>query len=349
MTPDLSDVHSEPSTPILVTNAAGPNASFDALIDLLASDDPLEDPATTSNEAQRLVLRDASGRLDFDKIRSMFSRQRRVSEEDAQDAIKHTGTNTGSKITGPLPSEVEPGNTSPPAENRHSAPVPVLDVSHDGASGILSPNTDLDKTTLPSAPSSTAVTMDPLIRPLDFSQLNDALSRANVEVEDLRRRYDDLQMLVSERLPRRVPSMLPASAIPGRHPSTVPEKTTPSAVQVEVSSEIDPQFPGEIAKLSEFEAKSILCYLSRALAFPPSVLVAQSGDDRFTTLPASQQPQSVEDIRRSVDFLRSVDEVVWRRSTASVDRPAIFSEDNVNALSMRVALWEQTVRGSHKT
>jgi hypothetical protein len=58
---------------------ADTDSNFDALIDLLASDD-IHDiavaPSDPSHSSRRAVhLRDASGKLDFDKIRLMFAKQ----------------------------------------------------------------------------------------------------------------------------------------------------------------------------------------------------------------------------------------------------------------------------------
>lgn len=55
------------------------SSNFDALIDLLASDD-IHDVAVTASDASHsprrtIHLRNASGKLDFDKIRLMFAKQ----------------------------------------------------------------------------------------------------------------------------------------------------------------------------------------------------------------------------------------------------------------------------------
>jgi hypothetical protein len=65
----------------------------------------------------------------------------------------------------------------------------------------------------------------------------------------------------------------------------------------------------------------------------------------------SHVPSSVEDIRSSMDFLASVDELVWKRSLPvhgnGVLEP-LYSRTNMNALIERLALWEKTIRGPHK-
>lgn len=68
----MSDLISTPSqTPSVVSND-----TFEALIDLLASDGIDEDPPRPPGNSQaNVTLRDASGKLDFDKIRLMFASQ----------------------------------------------------------------------------------------------------------------------------------------------------------------------------------------------------------------------------------------------------------------------------------
>ena len=53
------------------TPNTGPNESFDVLIDLLASDDVVQDPRFVNNFGDG--LRDADGKLDFEKIHTFFS------------------------------------------------------------------------------------------------------------------------------------------------------------------------------------------------------------------------------------------------------------------------------------
>jgi hypothetical protein len=70
-------------------------------------------------------------------------------------------------------------------------------------------------------------------------------------------------------------------------------------------------------------------------------------DPEFVSLP----PSSVEDIQSSMNFLASVDELVWKRSLpihgGDVLEP-LYSRVNMDALMQRLALWEKTVRGPHK-
>ena len=64
----------------------------------------------------------------------------------------------------------------------------------------------------------------------------------------------------------------------------------------------------------------------------------------------SPPPLSVEDIKSSLDFMASVDELVWKRSL-SVNGSVpdlLYSKANADALMQRLALWEKSVRGPHK-
>lgn len=56
------------------------NSSFDALIDLLASDDIHDIAVAGSHPHPDILLRDASGKLAFDKIRLMFATKNLGSE-----------------------------------------------------------------------------------------------------------------------------------------------------------------------------------------------------------------------------------------------------------------------------
>ncbi|KAG2130775.1 uncharacterized protein EDB93DRAFT_1179241 [Suillus bovinus] len=85
------------------------NSSFDALIDLLASDDVHDIAVVDSHPHHTIPLRDASGKLAFDKIRLMFATKNlgpdRIDnksfdirpdtsdqlESDAQDALSKSG------------------------------------------------------------------------------------------------------------------------------------------------------------------------------------------------------------------------------------------------------------------
>jgi hypothetical protein len=80
-----------------VTNPKSSSDQFDALIELLATDDAADDsnfhivPEGTASTG----LRDASGKLDYTKIRSLF--QQRQSSRNTEDA------SPDSSVSGPIP------------------------------------------------------------------------------------------------------------------------------------------------------------------------------------------------------------------------------------------------------
>jgi len=97
-----------------------------------------------------------------------------------------------------------------------------------------------------------------LIKPLEFEQLNIALSRATSEIDTLGKRYEKLRSLVAERLS-------PLNSLQTGKPSQ------PSGNHVIPSSSSQAQASdtkqglrhlGEISSLSEYEAKNILAVSS---------------------------------------------------------------------------------------
>lgn len=76
------------------------NSTFDALIDLLASDDIHDIAGADSHPSHSpnhtLQLRDASGKLDFDKIRLMFATQNLGADRIDNKALADTHLETHS-------------------------------------------------------------------------------------------------------------------------------------------------------------------------------------------------------------------------------------------------------------
>ncbi|KAH7905322.1 hypothetical protein BJ138DRAFT_1118580 [Hygrophoropsis aurantiaca] len=348
--------------PTDIPSTKEPNTSFDALIDLLASDDPLEDSARGSIDTQKLVLRDPSGKLDFDKIRSMFSRQPHVSPgglqlthgKDVSDRVTAINSQQRSEIE---QGHIDPTSTQPPKysdfpHNERPAPqtLPLFHPESNQISTPVPPDVQADHKTRSPSLTSSMVVMDPLMRPLAFDQLNNALSHANDEVRDLRRRFDELQALVSERVPRCTSSTRPDIA-KGSSMSSSHASASASIPNTELE-QISKQFPQEIETLSETQAKSFLLQILRSFGLP-SAVIAQKGSaqDEVDAVPAlstkQQPPRSLEDIQRAINFLVAMDETVWRRGIEPNDNPYLFSEENVTALEKRIVLWEKTVRGSY--
>jgi len=61
-------------------------------------------------------------------------------------------------------------------------------------------------------------------------------------------------------------------------------------------------------------------------------------------------PNDVRDIKSAMEFLASVDELVWKRSIPVNDGglDPLYSRANVDALMQRLLLWEKSVRGPHQ-
>ncbi|KAG9308476.1 hypothetical protein JVU11DRAFT_11819 [Chiua virens] len=199
-------------------------------------------------------------------------------------------------------------------------------------------------------------------KPLSFDDLNTALAGAHEEVKVLRQQYDNLQTLVSNRLGMETRDE--AKSFPSTMDSekVVPEKDNGGVVtgsQAQLTAAVPPApahsgVPTEIADLSEIEAKRALTTLARSLNLPLDVLVGLSNAPG----PTSQQalsPSNLHDVAsigRAVKFLGTIDELVWRRSSApSGPRTLspVSSEENITALVARLELWERTIRRSART
>ncbi|KAG1769295.1 hypothetical protein EV702DRAFT_701917 [Suillus placidus] len=186
-----------------------------------------------------------------------------------------------------------------------------------------------------------------LAKPLEFEQLNDALTHATSEIHSLRERYEKLRTCVTERLS-------PSNGLQTGKPSAQPagNHTIPSS-QAQASTNIQGGLESghleEISSLTEYEAKNLLSGLITSLRLSPrSVinLVSKFWDEG----PVCPHPSSVDDIRSSMEFLARIDELVWKRSVPvnGDTHDLLYSRANTDALIERLALWEKTIRGHHK-
>ncbi|OAX38805.1 hypothetical protein K503DRAFT_800170 [Rhizopogon vinicolor AM-OR11-026] len=371
------------------------DSNFDALIDLLASDD-IHDIAVVSpsdpSHSSRVYPRDASGKLDFDKIHLMFAKQNlspgvsddtaqthgllAQRESDLQDALSRSGLSRsvspssqsserqqGSESHLPSSNSPAPPDQSvqirirsydgndPPSHNPRTAQTSAINhVPRDqipfphqsGSTQPRGPRMQLHRSRLRKK-------AQDLTKPLQFKNMNDVLSRATSEVDALREQYEKLRALVAERLS-------PSKNLPARMPSVRPfvkHVIFPSQVQAKASVS-DPGVHSnkhDISQLSEYEEKRFLTRLITSLRLPPYSIknLLSDGPDDGSDLVTSP-PSRVEDIKSSMDFLASVDELVWKRSTpvnGGVLDP-LYSRANMDTLVQRLILWEKTVRGPHK-
>ncbi|KAG1814141.1 hypothetical protein EV424DRAFT_37276 [Suillus variegatus] len=181
--------------------------------------------------------------------------------------------------------------------------------------------------------------------PLDFEKLNSALSHATSEIHSLRDHYEKLRTLVTER-------HLPLNGLQIEKPSAQPSgnHAIPSyqAQGSDLPRGLEPAHLEEISNLSEYEAKDILGLITSLRLSPRSVrnLVSKFLDEG----PICPHPNSVDDVRSSMEFLARIDELVWKRSVPmNTNGPdPLYSRANTDALVQRLVLWETIIRAHHK-
>lgn len=409
---------------IVNQQSADPNSNFDALIDLLASDDIHDIAVADSSHSPHhtVQLRDASGKLDFDKIRLMFAMQnlgadgiddilpdthsdiqrlRAQHGNDVHDALNGSGLSRSVSPSSQSSHRRRQGSrlssadsSAPPDQNDQNRNTQQQSTSLARASHSCSPSDDLvrigsgreEHFSRRELPSAQITAVNPVLRnqiplphqgssteksatrlagltvpltaplhagrvqdfttPLQFEHLNDELSRTASEVDSLREQYETLRTLVAERL-------LPLKSLQTGKPYVQPpgiHNILPSQAQTSVTQQgLDSAYSDEILRLSEHEAKKILTDLIASLqlsARPVTNLVSECSDEAPDVV--CPQPSSVKDIRSSMDFLASVDELVWKRSVNDSGPDPLYSRANTGALLQRLVLWEKTVRGPHK-
>ncbi|KAI5995087.1 hypothetical protein EDD15DRAFT_2365996 [Pisolithus albus] len=258
-----------------------PNEAFEALIDLLTSDGIDDAPPGTSTVPRARVagdgaaLRDESGRLDFEKICSMFEGKDHMG---SQGGIPVGAGEQDRRVADSLG-----GGAPTVVVNRRD--IRVEDTSTLKANPVTSTVQDLrpDRSEYP-----------------DVDSANDALGCTRDEMRTLRRQYDELQRLIAERLGK------------GKELKGSERKTTQKVMQ-----DGDDGIAVEVARLSEEETK-------RALTTRGSILVIASMTNARLSFLLADDPDSApfkctrgnlnpRDIRRALDFVERVDEIIWQR------------------------------------
>ncbi|KAI5995096.1 hypothetical protein EDD15DRAFT_2575027 [Pisolithus albus] len=320
-----------------------PNEAFEVLIDLLTSDG-IEDPplsAPTVSGArvttEETALRDQSGRLDFEKICSMFERR---DHGESQGGIPvGAGEPDGRELD-----SLGGGTQTDLGDTNISKANPITATEQDSPpdrSGYPDVDGAVPSNDVPPP-------RDVLTTPFSFDQLNDALGSARDEMRTLRRQYDELQQLTCR----------DATALPDlRVPATAVRDGTEAGRQIttEGGSDYGPKQVGddgiaaEVARLSEEEARRALTggVIASMTNIRPSALLSRHPNSApFKSSPSTRGNLSPQDISRALDFLERVDEIIWRRSSLPTNSSLdpIFSAGNVEGLLSRLELWEKMVR-----
>ncbi|KAI6104840.1 hypothetical protein EDD16DRAFT_1635804 [Pisolithus croceorrhizus] len=349
-----------------------PNEAFEALIDLLAFDGIDDVPPTSTVPRARITadgaaLRDESGRLDFEKICSMFEGQ------------NHTESQGGTPVEVVQPDQQVLDSLGGGAQTDVDDP---RDIVEDTVTLKAKPVTAAVQSSRPdrsgypdvdgAAQSHDAPPLrDVLTTPFSFGQLNDALGSARDEMRTLRRQYDELQKLVAERLGKGKEHKMTQKVVSGaqdskpcrnptapsnlRVPATTVRDGTETGPQIAIAggSDYGPKQDGddgiatEVAQLSEEEAKRALTAIASITNVRPSPLLSGDPNSAPSKLsPRTRGSLSPQDISRALDFVERVDEIIWKRSSIPIkfSLDPIFSAGNVEGILSRLELWEKMVR-----
>ncbi|KAH9030371.1 hypothetical protein EDB85DRAFT_2246500 [Lactarius pseudohatsudake] len=287
-----------------VTSPKSSSDQFDALIELLATDDAADDSNfhIVPEGAASTGLRDANGKLDYTKIRSLFQ-QRQTSKNTEHASSSDPSFDPDPEIKLPEIVVEEPtalADISPPVKPEW---VESSEIEIEMAPGEGSiPDSDAQVVLVPQ--------VDPLFPCQNLSHfltvkcaqdsedsvvhnLEDALSKAYEEIAELRRQGLQLETQAAELFKPKSPK--------------------------------DPD-PGDIRG---YVSKPASPTLSNAFGTEPLV---PPGVDRLDT-------------EHAIQFLIRVDELVWRRSRYPNGPSApVFSQDNVDAVTQRLMLWESIIR-----
>jgi hypothetical protein len=267
-----------------VTSPRSGSDQFDALIELLATDDAADDSNfhIVPEGAASMGLRDPSGKLDYTKIRSLF--QQRQTSRNTEDFSSPDPTFDGPNSEIKLPEIVVEEPTAFLADN--SPPIKPLPPQWVGESSETEMAPEEGST--PNA----QVVLAPQGSE-DSLNLEDAPSKAYEEIAELRRRVLELETQAAELFKSNLP----------REPDL-----------------------GDIRGYISSPITSTLNYaFGSDLISPPTV-----------DLPETE---------RAIQFLIWADELVWRRSRYPNGPSApVFSQDNIDAVTRRLALWESIIR-----
>ncbi|KAF8512651.1 hypothetical protein BU17DRAFT_69114 [Hysterangium stoloniferum] len=351
----MSTPHSQ-SSPSNRHNASFPpspqsnRSEFEALIELLGTESAK--PPTLS-EGENSGLRDEEGRLDFAKIRTMFSAS--PSSQREFYPLKSSGNDTVGISYYFLPSSLLIFSSL------HSPPQPdLIDLSSDEMNRASNSLVAIENQ--PLLPLSSSMTTPVLqsnfqerSRP-DYNPVRVALDLANKEVEALRMRCQELESLIHGSRDRPASSFIQEpNGYQSVHRTPLEWEGCQDLQRDKIPEGGDMEAPIQeingtdelidINSLTYPQAKHLLKYLFDELGLPLPSAQAICNDDslrRYSVhFPAAS---TLRRIHRAVDLVIFVDELVWRRSRLGSDYDDPHSEENMEALKERLALWEKTVR-----
>ncbi|KAI0299532.1 hypothetical protein BC826DRAFT_995082 [Russula brevipes] len=268
---------------------------LDDLIELLATDDAGDDsnfhiaPEGTASTG----LRDADGKLDYAKIRSLFL-QRRANNANADDShISHSD-----------PFHIEPDAAIKLPQIVIQEPTAVIE-------GSFSPEPsprqrESESREIEAVPEDNDIPYSQSVLPPEAStdsiihHLQDALTKANEEVAQLHREVLQLQTQITKLF-----------------------KSNSS------------QEAGDVSDTRG--------YLANTTKLAASTLDNVQETSAIGTTVTTHVDRS--DMERAIQFLIRTDELVWRRSRYPNGPPGpVFSQRNIDAITERLALWENIVR-----
>ncbi|KZV88936.1 hypothetical protein EXIGLDRAFT_772234 [Exidia glandulosa HHB12029] len=315
--------------------------SFDALIDLLAGGGGLDRLATAPTG-----LRDDDGNLDVGKIRAALEPEPEPSPS-LQWSFGAPGFEFESTVQGTPRLRPEQSHADAPSSLLPFDPDLTPARSADSVSPLALPSGLVREEPVPfdsllDTPIPTSFPFYPPVqRPNpELKRMNDDLAKAKEEVRDLKSRMKIMKSLLVRNNDAQH-QVQPANLLPPAQAQR-PDPEPPSWPQ-------HPHQRDEIDALDGESARMALRNVFAAASLPVSAASALSSASYPRAAAADGTgagPASVEELRGALQFVRDVDELVWRRrrfpgAVAPLD---VFHETNIIDLRDRVELWERAVR-----
>ncbi|KIJ54522.1 hypothetical protein M422DRAFT_240589 [Sphaerobolus stellatus SS14] len=361
-----------PSSVSLPTSPPDSQSNFEALIELLATDsDELFQQTNSNEQPEPPDLRDEDGRLDFGKIKTMFSSKALNSTDNGEpsprpDSNFNLVVDTSLISEGPLSGSMQ--IASPTASGLggfhgfHSTPLNVQAESTPLEQPLLGNNNDLIDLTSddqyhvysrdqPISFATDAIAPNTPQTQSSLSSVRTALNSAHKDIEVLRQRCQELESLIQES--RGDTSSKPVTS--ASHPNLLPprqqsqdthEGTEDNPAHDDAASSglaLHKDHDVDIDSLSLSQARYALKELLDELAIPTSAVKSLLQDKRAKTR-ETIPVLSLDGIHRAKELAVFTDELVWRRSRMGAEFENPFCEENIQSLKDRLELWERAVR-----